>query len=86
MAMQLGALRDALIDAGASDDNAREAAEEAAGYDSRLAAIDTRFALLAWMAGANVGLTLLPLGSLLAIWPKLGALAGQLAQIARIAH
>lgn len=67
MAMQLGALRDALIDAGASDDSARKATKEVAGYDSRLAAIDTRFAVLTWMVGANVGLTLLTLGSLLAI-------------------
>jgi hypothetical protein len=34
MALQLGALRDALIDAGASEDKAQRAAEELAGYQS----------------------------------------------------
>ena len=33
MAMQLGALRDALIDAGASPEKAEKAAEELAGYE-----------------------------------------------------
>ena len=42
MALQLGALRDALIEAGASPERAREAAEEAAGYEDRLRAIDSR--------------------------------------------
>ena len=42
MAMQMGALRDALIDAGASPEKANKAAEEMAGYESRLASIDVR--------------------------------------------
>lgn len=42
MTLQLGALREALINAGASEDMATKAAEEAAGYEPRLAGIETR--------------------------------------------
>jgi hypothetical protein len=44
MALQLGALREALIDAGATPDKAGKAAEEVAAYDSDLR-------LLKWMVG-----------------------------------
>ncbi len=37
MVLQLGALRDALAEAGASPDSARKATEEAAGYENRVA-------------------------------------------------
>ncbi len=37
MALQLGALRDALLDAGAKPDKADKAAEELAGYSSEFA-------------------------------------------------
>lgn len=57
MALQLGALRDALIDAGASEAKADRAAEELAGYENRLASIDTRLAVLTWMVGTNIVLT-----------------------------
>lgn len=72
MALQLGALRDALLDAGAAPDKADKAAEELAGYD-------TDIALLKWATGANLSLILL--GSMFAIWSKLGDIAGQLAQL-----
>ena len=51
MALQLGDLRDALIEAGATPETAGKAAEEVAGYDNHLASIDTRLTLLAWMVG-----------------------------------
>jgi hypothetical protein len=51
MALQLGALRDALIEAGATVEKADRAAEELAGYEGRLASIDTRLTLLTWMVG-----------------------------------
>ncbi|HTI81800.1 MAG TPA: hypothetical protein VL614_15230 [Acetobacteraceae bacterium] len=57
MALQLGALREALIDAGATTDKADKAAEELAGYENRLASIDTRLSVLTWMAGTNIVLT-----------------------------
>jgi hypothetical protein len=53
MALQLGALRDALIDAGAKPEKADKAAEELAGYENRLASIDSRLTLLTWMVGFN---------------------------------
>jgi hypothetical protein len=56
MALQLGALRDALTDAGASEDKARKAAEEVAGYEVRLAAIDSRLSVLTWMSGTTIAL------------------------------
>jgi hypothetical protein len=57
MALQLGALRDALIDAGAKAEKADKAAEELAGYESRLAGVDAKLALLTWMSGFNLVLT-----------------------------
>ena len=57
MALQLGALRDALIDAGAKPEKADKAAEDLAGYENRLASIDTRLSVLTWMAGSNLALT-----------------------------
>ncbi len=42
VALQLGALRDALIDAGASPPKADKAAEELAGYESRLGSIEVK--------------------------------------------
>jgi hypothetical protein len=59
MALQLGALRDALAKAGASKDKADKAAEEVATFDSRIAAIDSRLTVLTWMTGTVVGLSLL---------------------------
>lgn len=58
MALRLGALQDALLDAGASPDKATRAAEEAAGYESRLAALDSRLAVLMWMVGTLVAIAL----------------------------
>lgn len=51
MALQLGALRDALLDAGAEPAKAERAAEEAAGYETRLASIHSDLLLLKWMVG-----------------------------------
>jgi hypothetical protein len=57
MALQLGALRDALIDAGAKTDKADKAAEELAGYENRLAVMDTKLTPLTWMVGFELVLT-----------------------------
>lgn len=71
MALQLGALREALLDAGASADKAKEASEEVAGYDSDLK-------ILKWMVG-GVYAVLVILGApalwlLLRVAAKVGAL------------
>jgi len=64
MALQLGALRDALEDAGAQPDKAAKAAEELAGYENEfsrvqqlLTSIRGDINLLRWMVGANFALT-----------------------------
>jgi hypothetical protein len=57
MALRLGALRDALMEAGATVDKANKAAEEVAGDESRLASIDTRLSVLTWVAGTNLAAT-----------------------------
>ena len=54
MALQLGALREALIDAGASPEKAGKAAEEVAAYDSEKSDVK----LLKWMVGFNLAMTL----------------------------
>jgi hypothetical protein len=71
MALQLGALREALIDAGASVDKADKASEEVAAYDSDLR-------LLKWMVG-GIYAVLVVLGApalwlLLRVAAKVGAL------------
>jgi hypothetical protein len=65
MALQLGALRDALIEAGASEDKASRAAEELASYENRLATIESRLGVLVWMVGTNLAVTLGVLAKLL---------------------
>jgi hypothetical protein len=57
MALQLGALREALIEAGASQEKANKAAEELASYENRLAGIETKLAVQTWMVGFNLVLT-----------------------------
>lgn len=59
MAIMLGALYKALIEAsGVNEETARAAAEEVAGYDSRLAAIETKLAVLQALVGVNITFTL----------------------------
>jgi hypothetical protein len=76
MALQLGALRDALVEAGASPDKAAKAAEEMAGYKAPEVRSDLQ--LLKWMvAGIYAILALLgapALWLLLRVAAKVGAL------------
>ena len=58
MALMLGKLHDALISANVPPDKAREAAEEVAGFENRLANIETKLSVLTWMAGTNIVITL----------------------------
>jgi hypothetical protein len=55
MSLRLGALHDALLDPGNAE-KALRAAEEVAGYESRLASIDSRLLLLTWMMGVVIAL------------------------------
>lgn len=86
MALQLGALRDALLEAGATADTARKAAEEAASYENRLASVEGRLSLLTWMVGTNIALSMVLLGAVVTIFTRLGEVAGQLSQIAQRLH
>jgi len=72
MALQLGALREALEDAGADTAKAQKAAEEVAAYENRLGSLDTRMerlegrmTLLQWMMATNIAITVAVLGKLL---------------------
>jgi hypothetical protein len=49
MTLQLGALRDALIEAGASTETAGKAADELAGYENQLAKIESTLKVHTWM-------------------------------------
>jgi hypothetical protein len=51
MALQLGATRDALIEAGASPESAAKAAEEIATYENRLSTLQSDILVLKGMVG-----------------------------------
>lgn len=59
MTTMITELYDALKDAGASEEKARTAAETVAAYENRLGKMETDLAVLKWMVGANIGLTLM---------------------------
>ena len=65
MAIMISEVYDALLEAGASEEKARKAAEAVAAYDQRFAALETRMVelggrvvLVQWMVGTNIVLTL----------------------------
>ena len=62
MALMLGALRNALVAAGAPAEKADRAAEEAASYENRLAKIEADVSIVKRIIGANIALTLIVLG------------------------
>lgn len=51
MATMISEVYDAFLEAGASQDKARKAAEALANYESRFAKIDADLTLLKWMLG-----------------------------------
>jgi hypothetical protein len=81
MAMQLGALRTALLEAGATQDKADKASEEAASCETRLAGLETKVAVVTWMVGANITLTVVTVGILITLASKLGEISGQIMHI-----
>lgn len=70
MALQLGTLRDALLEAGATPEKAREAAEEVAGYENRLTRLTT-------LVQGAIAILVVLLGSQAALWAEIGHLNGQ---------
>lgn len=83
MTTMITELYDALKDAGAAEDKARSAAETVAAYENRFAKIESDLNVLKWMAGFNLGIVGLLLGSQTGLWIKLGEMSGQLSTIAR---
>jgi len=57
MPVMLSALYDALLEAGASNDKARRAAEEAASYEQRFHAVERKLDVLTWMVTFDLVLT-----------------------------
>jgi hypothetical protein len=62
----LSSLYDALLEAGASEEKARKAAEEAASYEQRFQSVERKLDVLTWICGTNVIITLGVLWRLLA--------------------
>jgi hypothetical protein len=75
MAMMLGALYKALTEP--TEENARRAAEEVAGYESRLAAIDMKLAVGQALLGISVTLLLGLLWLVLRLSEQLAAIAAK---------
>ena len=65
MALMMGALYDALRQAQIPEPLARQAAEEVAAYENRIAGVERDLTILKWMVGTNIGLTLLVLGKVI---------------------
>ena len=55
MAILMGDLRPALVNAGATGDLANKAATEVATHEARLAGVEARLSVLTRMIGANIG-------------------------------
>ncbi|HSX79902.1 MAG TPA: integrase [Candidatus Saccharimonadia bacterium] len=58
MPLMSAELYDALIEAGASEEKARKAAEAVAAYDNRFAALERKLDVLTWMVSFNLILSL----------------------------
>src|SRR4029077_30969 len=78
MSLMLGKLYTALRDADIDETKAREAAEEVAGYESRLAAIDLKLAVVQALLGVVVALSLGMLWLALQMHQTLAAIAAQI--------
>jgi hypothetical protein len=57
MALMLSSLYDALLEAGASEEKARKAAEEAASYEIRFQTLERKLDVLTWMVSFNLVMT-----------------------------
>jgi hypothetical protein len=74
MALQRGAIREALLSAGAPSEKADKTAEELAGYEHRLATIELRLNVLMFMVAALYALGGLALWLLIRLASKAGAI------------
>jgi hypothetical protein len=64
MALMLAKLYTALREAGVDDVKAREAAEEVASFENRLANVEASLTILKWMVGFDLVLTIAIIGML----------------------
>jgi hypothetical protein len=78
MALQMGALREALLAGNVPPDKASAAAEEAATYETRLGSIDAKLTVALWAGGLLFAAVLT---SQAALWIAMGKIDGNLAQI-----
>ena len=62
MALQLGATRAALLEAGASSDAADKASEELAQHETRFSVLEGDIKVIKWMIGAQIALMLAGFG------------------------
>lgn len=81
MALQLGALRDALLSAGAPPDKADKAAEELAVQEIRLARIEGKLTVILWAIGVNAAATMAILAMLVPIARQLGEITALLSRL-----
>jgi len=70
MSLMAGNLYDALKNAGADDEKAMKAAQEAANYDNQLGELKSEIKLMKWMLSFNLGLTVAILVILLKLFVK----------------
>jgi hypothetical protein len=75
MPLQFGALRDALIEAGAGEAKAKAASEEVAAYMTRGRGFDGTQMLALWVVGLLLAAIVV---SQLALWAAMGRLSGRL--------
>jgi hypothetical protein len=78
MALQMGALRDALLAGDVPPEKAAAAAEEAAAYETRLSSIDAKLTVTLWAGGLLFAAILT---SQAALWIAMGKIDGGLVQI-----
>jgi hypothetical protein len=71
---------------GAPEDKALKAAEALSKRDDDVADLRGGVRNLQWMVTTSIGLMIVLLGSMFALWAKLGEVGGQVAQIARSLH
>lgn len=79
MALMLSRLHDALLAAGASPEQAREAAEEVAAYERDLGSIKGELRLLRWMTATLIVLTAAVFWQLFALDGRVDAIGERLA-------
>ena len=73
MALMLAKLYTALREAGVDDMKAREAAEEVASFENRLANVEASLTILKWMVGFSLALTIAIVGMLFVLANELAA-------------